>query len=95
MTGTVPVSGQLSLQQLADTLTKYEQYDFQRVTGLVADHAGSRNLVTLTPEPQRLGRIAVASTGSTGSGVKFLSAIVYVSGVETHVDLYRLPIAPE
>ena len=94
MTGTVPVSGQLSMQQLADTLTKYEQLDFQRVTGLVADHANSRNLVTFTPESQRLGRIAIFATGNASSGTKFLSAIALISGAETHIDLCRLAVTP-
>ncbi len=91
MAGTFPVSGDLTKEQLAATLTRREQLAFERVTALTIDTKQVRNLVTTVTEPQQLGAIAIVDAGSPSPGTKILSTTAYISGSQTKVDMYRLP----
>jgi hypothetical protein len=89
MAGTVPVSGRLSMQDLAATLTLREQLDFEQVTGLTVDPTQLRNLVTTVDQLDQLGALVVCAAGAVQDGTKILSTIVYISGDQTEIDLYR------
>jgi len=89
MAGTVPVSGSLSMEDLAATLTKNEQLGFEQVTALSIDSAQARNLVTTISQAQQLGALSICAAGSVSTGTKILSTIVYISGIKTNIDLYR------
>ena len=90
MAGTAPVSGDLTNQQLAATLTRREQLAFERVTALTIDTTQARNLVTTVSEPQQLGAISIVAAGTPSQGTKVLSTTAYISGSKTNIDLYRL-----
>ena len=90
MAGTVPVSGNLTMENLAATLTRREQLAFEQVTALSIDSTQVRNLVTTVSQPQQLGALSICAAGSTRQGTKVLSATVYISGAKTNIDLYRL-----
>jgi len=89
MAGTVPVSGNLSMAALGDTLTREEELGFVQVTGLAMDPTQVRNLVTTISQSQQLGTLTVCAAGSGGTGTKILSSTVYISGVKTAIDLFR------
>jgi hypothetical protein len=89
MAGTVPVSGRLSMQDLAATLTLREQLDFEQVTGLTVDPTQLRNLVTTVDQLDQLGALAVCAAGAAQDGTKILSTTAYISGDQTEIDLYR------
>ena len=91
MAGTVPVSGDLTMDNLAATLTRREQSAFEQVTALSIDPAQTRNLVTTVSQPQQLGALSICAAGAASQGTKILSTTVYISGTKTNVDLYRLP----
>jgi hypothetical protein len=91
MAGTVPVSGDLTMQGLADTLTRREQLAFEQVTALTIDSTQMRNLVTTVSQPQQLGALSICAAGAASQGTKVLSTTVYISAVKTNIDLYRLP----
>jgi hypothetical protein len=93
MVGTTPVSGDLSMEDLAATLTSDEQLGFQEVTGLAIDPAQPRNLVTTISQPNAPGPLAIVARDADSAGTKFLSPTVYISGAKTDVDVYRLPQA--
>jgi hypothetical protein len=93
MVGITPVSGDLSMEDLAATLTSDEQMGFQEVTGLAIDPAAPRNLVTTISQPNAPGPLAIVARGADSAGTKFLSPTVYISGTKTDVDVYRLPLA--
>jgi hypothetical protein len=89
--GTIPVSADLTLETLAATLTRREQLAFEQVTVLSIDPTEVRNLVTTVTQPQQLGALSIVAAGTTSPGTKILSSTVYISGVKTNIDLYRLP----
>jgi hypothetical protein len=91
MAGTVPVSGDLTMDNLAATLTRREQLAFEQVTALSIDPAQTRNLVTTVSQPQQLGALSICAAGAVSQGTKILSTTVYISGAKTNIDLYRLP----
>jgi len=90
MVGTNPVPGNLSMEELAATLTSEEQLGFERLTALVIDPAQPRNLATFVADTTQLGALVVCASGSAGGGEKILSTMAYVSGAVTKVDVYRL-----
>ncbi len=90
MAGTVPVSGDFTMQKLADTLTRREQLADERVTALTIDTTQPRNLVTTVSEPQQLGALAICAAGGSNPGTKMFSTTAYISGAKTKIDLYRL-----
>jgi len=92
MAGTIPVAGNLTMENLAGTLTSEEQLGFEQLTVLVADKSASRNLATFINQPAKLGALAICASGTPSAGTKVLSASIYVSGAQTQVDVYRLPL---
>jgi hypothetical protein len=95
MVGTIPVSGGLTMEVLAATLTRNEQ-DFAQLTALAVDPASgsNRNLATFIASDGGLGELAICAKGGTSQGTKVLSATVLVSNTKTDIDVYRLPLAP-
>lgn len=89
MAGSVPVSGKLSMQKLAATLTRREQLDFEQVTGLTVDTTQLRNLVTTVDQQNQLGPLVICAAGADQNGTKILSTTAYISGVQKKIDLYR------
>lgn len=92
MAGTVPVAGNLTMENLAATLTRNEQLAFEQVTALTIDPTQVRNLVTTVSQPQQLGALSICAAGAAIQGTKVLSTTVYISGAKTNIDLYRLPL---
>ena len=92
MAGTIPVSGNLTMDNLAATLTRREQMAFEQVTALAIDPSKTRNLVTTVTQDQQLGALSICAKDAASQGTKVLSTTVYVSGKKTDVDLYRLPL---
>ncbi len=92
MAGTIPVAGNLSMEDLAATLTSHEQLAFEQVTGLVVDPTHARNLVTTVAQMHQLGPLEVCASGQSAPGTKILSTTVYIRGAKTAVDLFRLPL---
>ncbi len=92
MPGTIPVSGNLSLEDLAATLTSHEQLAFEQVTALSIDPTRVRNLVTTVAQPQQLGPLALSPSGQPAHGTRLLSTIAYILGTKASVDLLRLPL---
>jgi hypothetical protein len=96
MVGTVPVPGNLSMSDLADWLTEGEQSNFTQLTALAADPVGgaTRNLGTFISQANQLGALAIVAAGTTApaQGTKVLSATAYISGAQTKIDVYRLPV---
>ncbi|MGD0831889.1 MAG: hypothetical protein ABR907_13155 [Terracidiphilus sp.] len=93
MVGTLPVSGSLTMESLAATLTKYEQ-DFAQLIALDVDTAaGSKgNLATFKAQDNQLGALAIVASGASSTGTKILSPTVYISGTQTKIDVYRLDL---
>jgi hypothetical protein len=89
MAGTVPVSGDLTMDNLAATLTRREQSAFEQVTALSIDSPQTRNLVTTVSQPQQLGALSICAAGAANQGTKILSTTAYISGAKTNIDLYR------
>jgi hypothetical protein len=90
MAGTVPVPGNLTMENLAADLTRREQLAFEQITALSIDPAQTRNLVTTVSQPQQLGTLSICAAGAASQGTKILSTTVYISGAKTDIDLYRL-----
>ncbi|HTC47854.1 MAG TPA: hypothetical protein VK722_11060 [Candidatus Aquilonibacter sp.] len=90
MAGTVPISGDLTMDDLAATLTRREQSAFEQVTALTIDPAQTRNLVTTVSQPQQLGALSICAAGAASQGTKILSTTAYISGTKTNINLYRL-----
>lgn len=89
MAGTTPVAANLSMDDLAATLTTKEQLDLERVTGLTADTTQARNLVATVNDDTDLGPLAICASGAASSGTKLLSTTAYILGSKQAVDLYR------
>ncbi len=89
MAGEITVSGNLTMENLAATLTKLEQVGFEQVTGLAIDPAQVRNRVTTVAQTQQLGVLSICTAGAAHDGTKILTAKVYISGVTKAIDLYR------
>jgi hypothetical protein len=92
MAGQIPVAGNLSMGDLAATLTSEEQLGFEQLTGLVTDSTQARNLATFINQANQLGKLAIVASGATSAGTKVLSATVYINGTKTAVDVYRLAL---
>jgi hypothetical protein len=92
MPGTIPVSGELTMENLAATLTRREQLDLEQVTKLVIDTTQPRNLVTTVSQPNQLGSINICAAGGTNDGTKMFSTTAYICGAQKKIDLYRLPL---
>ena len=92
MAGTVPVAGNLSMQDLAATLTSAEQLNFEQLTGLAVDTTQARNLATFISQNNQLGELAIVAKAGPSRGTKILSTTAYISGTTTDVDIYRLPM---
>jgi hypothetical protein len=92
MAGTVPVAGNLTMVNLAATLTSNEQLNFEQLTGLAVDPAAARNLATFISQPAQLGGLAICASGASQTGTKVISTTAYVSGTQTKIDVYRLPL---
>ena len=95
MVGITPVSGTLTMEVLAATLTNAEQSDTEQVTALAIDPLKVGNLVTLISydSDTQLGDLAIVARDAASPGTKILSPTVYISGTKTDVDVYRLPLA--
>jgi hypothetical protein len=93
MVGTIPVPGNLSMEDLADILTRNEQ-DFTQLTALTIDTAAGStgNLATFVAQDNQLGILTICASGASSSGTKILSATVYISGTQTKIDVYRLAL---
>jgi hypothetical protein len=91
MAGTIPVSGNLSMGDLAATLTKQEQLLFEQLTGLTVDNTQVRNLATTVAQVNQLGMLAICTQGANQQGTRILSTNAYILGTATAVDVYRLP----
>lgn len=87
-----PVASNLSMQNLAATLTTEEQLAFKQLTGLAADSAMARNLATFINQGDQLGRLLIVARGESARGEKVLSTNAYISGTKTDIDVYRLPL---
>jgi hypothetical protein len=92
MPGITPVSGDITMDVLANTLTVNEQLLFEQVTELAFDPTQARNLVTMVAQPNQLGTLTICASGAASEGTKILSATIYVCGTRTAVDVYRLPL---
>lgn len=92
MAGTVPVAGNLSMQDLAATLTSAEQLQFEQLTALTFDTAQPRNLATFINQNNQLGMLAIVAKGAASKGTKILSVTAYIGGAKTAIDVYRLAI---
>jgi len=94
MVGIIPVSGKLSMDDLAATLSRNEQ-DFTQLTGLEIDNKSSvqQNLATFMAQDDQLGLLSICASGAASAGTKILSTTAYVSGKQTKIDVYRLPLA--
>lgn len=92
MAGTFPVAGNLSMSDLAATLTRKEQLDFLQLTGLASDQQATppRNLATFVNNQSQLGSLSICASGATSTGTKILSVRAYISGRLTPIDVYRL-----
>ncbi len=86
----VPISGTLTMDVLAASLTTNEQLNFQEVTALAADSTQVQNLVTTKDQPNQLGALSLCATGATSPGTKLFSTTVYISSEKKAVDVYRL-----
>ncbi len=89
MAGTIPVSGTLTMNALADALNRHEQLTFEKVTGLAIDPTQARNLITTVAQDQQLGAISIFAAGAPQPGNKILATTAYISGVETLIEIYR------
>ena len=90
---TAYISGKLTMDALAASLTAQEQLNFQQVTGLKTDSPSLlRNLVVTVDQQNQLGAIKIGPTGVKIAGVKLFSTTAFVSGKTTSIDVYRLPL---
>lgn len=92
MPANVPISGSLTMDNLAASLTVHEQLVFQEVTALTVDKTQIRNLVTTIDQPNQLGALAICASGAQCAGTKLFSTTVYISGSKSAVDVYRLQL---
>jgi hypothetical protein len=92
LAGTFPVSGDLAMDDLAAALTSEEQLGFEQLTGLAIDSTKARNLATFTNSPNQLGALSICASGAAAKGTKLFSTTAYVSGKQTKIDVYRLPL---
>jgi hypothetical protein len=90
MPANVPITGTLTMDNLAASLTVHEQLMFQQVTALKVDLIQVRNLVTTVDQPDQLGALAICAKGAQSAGTKLFSTTAYISGVKSAVDVYRL-----
>jgi hypothetical protein len=96
MVGDVPIPGNLSMADLAATITVNEQLGFTQLVALKIDDGSAppRNIGTFINQPNQLGELAIVAAGAASTGTKLFSTKVYVLSNLTSVDVYRLPIAP-
>ena len=83
------------MEDLAATLTRNEQ-DFTQLTALKIDPAEgvNGNLATFIAQDNQLGALAISTSGAASAGTKLLSTTAYVSGKQTKIDIFRLPLVP-
>jgi len=91
MAGTIPVAGNLSMDNLAATLTSEEQLAFEQLTALTADTGQTRNLATFISQDKQLGKLAIVAKGASSQGTRILSTNAFISSAKTDIDVYRLP----
>lgn len=92
MAGTKPVGGNLSMDDLAATLTSEEQLGFEQLTVLAADSGNARNLATFVASTSAQGGLAICAAGGTAQGTKIMSGVtVFINGAQAKIDVYRLP----
>lgn len=92
MSYTKPVSGDLSMENLAASLTTYEQLVFEKVSVLKADATSSKNILTLEDCPDQLGALFICKAGGASGGNKLFTTTAFISGHKLDVDVYRLPL---
>ena len=92
MPGILPMPGNLSMDDLAGRLTKHEQLLFEEITALVQDPDATlkRNRATFVDQVNQTGSVAIVSRGAACGGKKIVSTNVYILGVPTDVDVYRM-----
>jgi hypothetical protein len=93
MAGTIPADGNLTMDTLAASLTNEEQLGFEQLTALTVDASAAGNLATFINQSTQLGALSICASGAASAGAKILSTIAYVSGKQTKIDVYRLPLA--
>ena len=93
MTGTLTFQATWTMEQLARTCTNYENHSFTRLT-LLGTKTPAANLANFVPADSVAGLndLAIVAKGATPSAPATLlfSANIYVIGVLTDVDVYRL-----
>lgn len=98
MPSTIPIdNGKLTMDDLATTISDYEQDNQKVLVTLSTDTANSRNLAGFDPQPYgvTLGLISIVATGASAptGGTKIqANNTIYISGTLTAVDVYRLPL---
>jgi hypothetical protein len=94
MVGTFAVAGNLSMSNLAATLTRNEA-DFTRLTALEVDTrpGSSQNMATFENEDDQLGQLGIVARGAASPGTKILSPTVFINNTKTDIDVYRLALA--
>jgi hypothetical protein len=92
--GDIPIPGNLSMDDLAATITKQEQLAFTELTALKVDAAPAkkRNMGTFVAQPNQLGEISICAAGAKHQGHKLFSTTAYVLKKATKIDVYRLPL---
>ncbi|MGA9070127.1 MAG: hypothetical protein WB424_07725 [Terracidiphilus sp.] len=98
MASIVPIdNGNLTKEELASTISTYEN-DYQKVlVSLSTDTVNSRNLGGFDPQPYgaTLGLVAIVDAGADApaNATKIQSnKTIYIKKSLTAVDVYRLPV---
>jgi hypothetical protein len=96
MAETVSITGSLTMEILASTLSAREQRMNELLTALKVDPAGVDNLADFVDnqQPVQQGLLTICASGAAPKGVKVLSTTAYVSSKKTAIDVYRLPVGP-
>ena len=89
MPGTVPVPGDMSMDDLAATLTSHEQLTFEQLTSLAPDDSHARNLATFVAQNNTLGELCICASGTTGTGTKLFTTSAFIHGEKAKIDVYR------
>ncbi len=86
------LDGALDLKSLSEKLNLYEQLRFLELRQItVHPQSSGMNLGTFSSQPQQLRPLVVVVKGTPCEGTKFLEAKIFVVGVLTPVEVYRLP----
>jgi hypothetical protein len=93
MAKTVSVSGNLSKEDLAATLTRKEQLGLLELKTLVqSPSSDGTNQAGFENQPNQLGELAVVDAGATSSGSKLFSTKAFILKKLSNIDIYRLPL---